>query len=149
MRRRARHYRVCAALCGSAYLTLVAGCQSPAASRQQLRALSPLDRARAVVAVTADRDLAAVHKLVDLLSDPDDGVRMYAILALRRICADDYGYRYYDPPGVRGAAVARWRDALRQGEVRLRSATSANVPRPPLTRAGPVDSQTDEEEGAP
>lgn len=60
-------------------------------------------------------DVESVHTLVNLLEDDDRAVRLVASLALRRLCGDDLGYRYYDPPAQRAAAVQRWRDALRNG----------------------------------
>ncbi len=68
-----------------------------------------------MVAVTRTGDLVAVHKLVDLLDDHDRTVRMYAILGLRRLCGEDFGYRYYAVSAERAPAVARWRETLRAG----------------------------------
>ena len=99
------------------------GCDSGAARRQLLGSGNPLDRAQAVVKVTEARDHEAVHKLVDLLEDPDGAVRMYAIIALRRLCVEDFGYRYYAGSAERATAVRRWREALRAGEVVLLSTT--------------------------
>jgi hypothetical protein len=82
-----------------------------------MRSDNALDRARGAVKAADEGDPAAVHTLVNLLEDWDEAVRMYAILALQRLCGEDLGYRYYAPPEVRSRAVARWRDALRRGEV--------------------------------
>ena len=108
---------VCTSLLGAAALCSLAGCGSPSAGRRQLYSDNALDRARAVVSVGEAGDAAAVHRLVDLLADRDAAVRMLAIRALRRLCGQDYEYRYYDPLIDRAAAVRRWRDALRAGEV--------------------------------
>jgi len=86
------------------------------AGRRELASLNPLDRARGVVKVSQRPDPGAAHKLVELLADDDPAVRMYAILALRRLYGEDYGYRYYDPPAARAAAIQRWRAALRAAE---------------------------------
>lgn len=98
-------------------LCSLAGCGSLSAGRRQLYSDNALDRARAVVSVGEARDAEAVHRLVDLLEDRDVAVRMLAINALRRLCGQDYGYRHYDPLIDRAAAVRRWRDALRAGEI--------------------------------
>lgn len=67
-------------------------------------------------------DRGAVHPLVELLEDPDRAVRMYTILALTRLCGEDFDYKYYEPEAERAAAVRRWRAALRNGEVTVRRA---------------------------
>lgn len=97
----------------------ISGCQSSAARRQELNSTYAPTRARAVVASAEAGDATAVHKLVDLLEDEDRGVRMYAIIALRRLCGVDYGFEYYAPEVERQAAVDRWREAIRAGEVHL------------------------------
>lgn len=96
------------------------GCNS-SGTRAELSSPSPVARARATVALGERRDPAAVHKLVDLLEDPDQAVRMYAILALQRITGEDFGYRYYDREAERQPAVERWRAALREGRVAVRT----------------------------
>lgn len=98
-------------------LSAAVGCDSGAAHRRALASANPLDRARGVIRVSQARDGRAVHKLVNLLEDSDPAVRMYAILALKRICGRDYGYRYYADVGERSTAVERWRQALRDGDV--------------------------------
>jgi hypothetical protein len=116
-------------LVGLACLVAVslAACQS---SRKELTSPNPLERALAVVRLAEAGDAGAVHELVNLLEDSDRAVRMYAIMGLRRLCGEDYGYRYYESDAERAAAVRRWRDALRAGEVvvRTRPATAGDEP---------------------
>lgn len=95
------------------------GCQPSAGRRERLNSTYAPTRAQAVVQSAEAGDATAIHKLVDLLEDDDRGVRMYSILALRRLCGVDYGYRYYESEAQRLIAVERWRDAIRGGEVRL------------------------------
>ncbi|MCA9242615.1 MAG: HEAT repeat domain-containing protein [Phycisphaerales bacterium] len=97
----------------------VMGCVMPSAGRAGLDAVYPPDRAQAVVQVAETRNLEAIHGLVALLDDPDSGVRMYAILALKRLCDEDYGYRYYASEADRAGAIERWREALRDGSVHV------------------------------
>jgi HEAT repeat protein len=97
-------------------LSCAAGCNS-AARREQLVSPYPLDRARAAVQLAEAGDTEAVDLLIELLNDQDRGVRMYTILALKRLCGETYGYDYYDPEPQRAAAVARWREARRRGDV--------------------------------
>ncbi|RMF85214.1 MAG: hypothetical protein D6744_01770, partial [Planctomycetota bacterium] len=98
-----------------------AGCIAPP-RRAAFDAPFAVDRARAIVAAAEQQDAGAVHVLVSLLEDEDPAVRMYAALALRRLCGQSYGYRYYAPPLERAEAVRRWRDALRSGKVVVRGA---------------------------
>lgn len=95
------------------------GCQPSAGRRERLNSTYAPTRAQAVVQSAEAGDATAIHKLVDLLEDEDRGVRMYSILALRRLCGVDYGYRYFESEAQRLIAVERWRDAIRAGEVRL------------------------------
>jgi hypothetical protein len=107
----------------------LAACQS---SRRELSSPNPLERALAIVRLAEAGDASAVHELVDLLEDSDRAVRMYAIMGLRRLCGEDYGYKFYASDAERAAAVRRWRDALRAGEVvvRRRPAAPAGEPQP-------------------
>jgi hypothetical protein len=81
-----------------------------------------MDRATAIVQVYEARDQKAIQKLVDLLDDSSSAVRLYAILALRGLTGEDFGYRYYENDIARAASVRRWRDAVRSGIVVLRAA---------------------------
>jgi len=110
---------------------LMTACYSTAPQRQQLTSSNPLDKVLGAVWLAEAGDAQAVHSLVALLEDHDRTVRMYAILALERLCGQTYGYKYYEPEAQRAAAAARWREALRRGEVRLRSVRqveSGNAP---------------------
>jgi HEAT repeat protein len=122
-------------------IACLAGCDPGTARRQQLNSENPLDRTEAIVQAYETRDQRAVHRLVGLLDDPSAAVRMYAIQALRRLCGVDYGYRYYASPAQREAAVERWRQALRSGEVVLRPSAPLNVSNqeeaPPAAGAAP------------
>jgi hypothetical protein len=125
----------CVLACWAALWAGLPGCDRSVGRRQQLASANPLDRAQAAVGTSEAGDLVAVHKLVDLLEDPDDAVRMYAMLALRRLCGEDFGYRYYESAPARAAAVQRWRQALRSGQVVVRPTSQ------PLTGRGPVKGQ--------
>ncbi len=129
-----------AAVGGLVTLCGLVGCDAAAAQRRELGSGNPLDRARGVVHVSEGHDAKAVHKLVDLLEDQDAAVRMYAILALQRLCGRDYGYHYYENESIRETAVERWRAALRSGElaVQPRGKAPAESAAPPVD-AGVVD----------
>jgi HEAT repeat protein len=105
-----------------------------------MHSVNPLDRALAAVQAANSGNAQSVGALVDLLEDPDPGVRMYAILALRRLTGEDYGYRFYESVTQRNLAVARWREALRQGKVRVRSGLAAQTPHNGPSSAGTPES---------
>lgn len=96
---------------------LSAACAPDAAERRALIARDPCTRAQAAVDVSRSRDRAYTESLINLLCDRDAGVRMYAILSLRHLYGEDFGYRYFDPEGVRQAAFERWQAAFRSGEL--------------------------------
>jgi HEAT repeat protein len=142
------HARVRIACTAAGLGLALAGCHQSAVAR--LSALDPSERAAAIVSLADAGDASAVHKLVDLLEDRDLGVRMYANLALVRLCGTDYGYHYYDPEPVRGRAVDRWRDALRDGQVTVLPPAARTAPGiSAYPDATPAPERAPEEGGAP
>lgn len=96
------------------------GCAGGGASnRERLKSPNAYERATAAVRSAEAGDAAAIHTLVDLLEDRDDGVRLYAIRALERMTGQTYDYQHFAPETQREVAVGRWREALRRGEVTL------------------------------
>lgn len=89
--------------------------------RARLQSPIPLERGQAIVALEQTRDPDVIPALIETLEDPDAGVRLLAIGALRRMCGNDYGYRYYHHESRRTAAVERWREAVRNNEIVVRS----------------------------
>ena len=122
---------VCWLVVATAGLVCSPGCGTSGTRRQQLVSPYPLDRVRAAVELAEAGDAQAVDLLIELLDDRDRGVRMYAILALERLCGETYGYNYYDPELPRAAAIKRWREARQRGEVTVRP----QPPRPSGQRA--------------
>ncbi len=90
----------------------------------------PLDRAQAAVELARRGDCRGLDLLINLLEDEAAAVRMYAINSLERLCGRDYGYHYYDPPAQRKAAVARWREARRSGELERLCRQRGQAPAP-------------------
>jgi hypothetical protein len=120
------------------------GCDSPGGDRVEMGSSYPLDRARAIVRRAEAGDAGAVDLLIGLLDDTNRGVRMYAILALQRLCGEDYGYRYYAPETERAAAIARWHEARQRGEVAVRTS-----PRPTGSNAVGASAAQGSEETSP
>lgn len=105
---------------------LIAGC-GPSGRERELTSRDPIERSRGAIGVANSDDASSLHRLVNLLEDDDPGVRLYAILALRKMTGQDYGYRYYQREIEREAAVARWREALRTGTVQTRRTEAATA----------------------
>lgn len=105
------------------------GCESAEPTERAFLSRDAVTRAQAAVQTARDGnpDDARASALVSLLADRDAGVRMYAILSLRRLYGDDLGYHYYDPEPLRAAAIDRWRAALRDGTIKPVAATGATV----------------------
>ena len=114
-----------AILAAAAVLGAVGGCSSGVTQRERMQSANAFDRADAAVQSAKAGDKLAVHTLVGLLEDRDGGVRLYAINALERLCGTTMGYRHYADELEREAAVRRWRDALRDGQVVVVPATQA------------------------
>lgn len=83
----------------------------------------PSVRMKAVLRAGRWKDRESVPYLVDRLTDGEAEVRFAAILALRRITDETFGYRYYEPAAKREQAVRRWRQWLRGGRRSARPAT--------------------------
>lgn len=62
-------------------------------------------------------DSSEARRLVEQLDSDDPAVRMMAIGALERLTGTTHGYRHYDPPLERRAAIARWQEACERGEL--------------------------------
>ena len=104
-----------------AILMLTAGCSS---SLNEPLSLADLDNPDPVVKFRAfkwagdSKEESAVPQLVDMLEDEDDSVRFFAIQTLRRITGTDNGYDYKAAPHRRAEAVKRWREYLKQRQIK-------------------------------
>lgn len=72
----------------------------------------PAVRAAALQGLGKARDKDSLRLLLRGLEDPNSRVRGQANSALMKIFQADLGFRAYDPPNTRAAAVERWRDAV-------------------------------------
>lgn len=147
-RRRQSALRACAPalLCPALLAVWLLGPGCAATSAPSLSSAYAPDRARAIVRAAERREAGAIHHLVALLEDSDAAVRMYAILALERLTGQTFEYRYYDPEPRRAAAVQRWRQAVRAGQIALSdrapgpdSQPTVSPPQPPEAAAVTAD----------
>ncbi|MFH1748093.1 MAG: hypothetical protein ABIG44_13740 [Planctomycetota bacterium] len=119
-------------------IVICTGCQSTSSRHARLQSLNPLDQVAASVQLAEAGDATAVHRLVTLLESQDGTVRMYAILALQRLCGQTHGYVYYQPLDNRTKAVQRWREALRAGRVTV-TPPASSATRSPVNPAAPEE----------
>jgi hypothetical protein len=118
--------------------SLLAGCAQPG-WRQQLQSEDPLRRIDGVIAAGRAKDPAAAPLLVDRLQDDDEAVRMYAIMALRRIEGTDLGYKYWADNADRTHMAQRWRTYLKNRQ----SPQSQPAVARHESGSGPADSHPD------
>jgi HEAT repeat protein len=72
----------------------------------------PIVRSRTIQMAAQRGDHGALPLLVNRLEDEDEGVRLFAIVALEKLTGDRLGYNYADPAPQRARAVKRWRAYL-------------------------------------
>ncbi|MEX2672069.1 MAG: hypothetical protein WD294_08175 [Phycisphaeraceae bacterium] len=94
----------------------LSGC-TPAISEGGFHAPDPGSKLYAITRAGQNRDRTAIPHLIEQLESDDQAVRMYSILALDRITGTRLGYIHHAPSHHRQAAVARWVEAYRQGEL--------------------------------
>lgn len=116
----------------TAWMALMAGCQAA----PRITSDDPVQRAQAVKRAALGDDVACVPLLVERLEDDDPAVRFYAVLALRRLAGDDFGFDYAIDPTRQQPAVQRWRDyASAHLEPKARGSSSDG------DEAGPKDAE--------
>jgi len=82
---------------------------------ETLESPDPGQRIAAIAKAADAGNHEAVPLLVDRLTDEDEAVRFYAILALERIEGTRLGYDYAKNDMGRSQAVKRWRRYVRTG----------------------------------
>jgi hypothetical protein len=92
------------------------------------------ERAQAVAVVGRQHDLSRVPDLIEMLDDPDPGVRLLAGATLRDLTGRDSGYEAWAPPEQRRAQVLDWR---RWWSARGPDAPPVEGTPPPVTRPSP------------
>ena len=113
-------------LLGCAGLLLICSC-SPPSTQGGFDSASPAARSHAIEQAVRIHDLLAVPKIVEQLDADDPVVRMLAIDALHQLTGETYGFRHFDPPHDRHAAIQEWVNAVQSGAVpHLAESGSAN-----------------------
>ena len=94
----------------------LAGCNgSDKSLYARLQDEDPAVRATAARSAGELRDRKAVPYLIDRLTDSERDVRLFSVLALRKITGLNKGYLHYAPATGRAKAERRWRDWLEAG----------------------------------
>ena len=99
------------------YVTLVAvvvgsvaasACSTPRPEKD-VRNPDPSGKIPAYKEAVRGKDRRAARQMVKDLDSDDPAVRMFAIVALRRLTGgEEFGYQYFDDPHERRPAIARW-----------------------------------------
>ncbi|HRP64162.1 MAG TPA: HEAT repeat domain-containing protein [Phycisphaerales bacterium] len=101
---------------GAAALSSLVGC-GPPAIEGRWDSGNPSARMYAIERTARSGDSSEARRLVEQLDSDDPAVRMMAIGALERLTGTTHGYRHYDPPLERRAAIERWQEACERGEL--------------------------------
>lgn len=92
-------------------------CAEPPVSEGGFDAADPGSKLYAITRAGRQKDASAIPHLIEQLDSDDQAVRMYAIGALERITGQRKGYVYYAPQAQRDAAIQRWVQACRDGQL--------------------------------
>lgn len=121
----------CAFLVAIPFL-LTIGCIEPLppSNRARIQHEEPSVRIKAIVEAGRERDDKAVPLIVDRLEDEDEGVRLYAIIALEKITGERFGYDYGESMSERAGAVERWRNFVRRRVAQSNEPGKNVIPQP-------------------
>jgi len=92
---------------------LICSCRQNKDWRTLLQSQDPVERITGAIEAAKRKDIHAVGLLAERLEDEDEAVRMYAIMALKRITGTDLGYKYWADELDRARAAQRWRDYIK------------------------------------
>lgn len=117
---------------------LTPGCSAPRPERD-VRNPNPAGKIPAYKEAVRERNLDATRQMVKDLDSDDPAVRMFAIVGLRRLTGETFGYRYFEDQHQRLPAIRRWERWLggedadnQQGAATANGATDA-----PYEASGP------------
>jgi hypothetical protein len=97
-------------------LPVLSSC-GPPATAGGFDSANPAAKMYAIEQAARANDRSAIGHIVEQLTSDDPAVRSLAIATLHRMTGETYGYRDYDPPAERQAAVDQWVKAVRSGSV--------------------------------
>lgn len=110
-------------------VAVAAGCAGPATPYPQaLHSERAGERMQACKRAAESQDHSVLGILVDRLDDDDEGVRLYAILALEKLTGTRLDYEYHAPEPLRQRAVKRWRAYLSESGAGERLALDQQAP---------------------
>jgi hypothetical protein len=108
-------------------LPALAAC-GPSATAGGFDSANPAGKLYAIEQAARTQDRAAIPRIIEQLASDDPAVRAVAIATLQKLTGETYGYRDYDPPSQRQAAIDRWIDALRADAIPVSPHASTIVP---------------------
>lgn len=83
------------------------GCTTPRPEKD-VRNPDPSGKIPAYKEAVRARDRSAVGQMVKDLDSDDPAVRLFALVGLRRLTGETFGYQYFDDEPQRRPAVKRW-----------------------------------------
>jgi hypothetical protein len=126
---------------GAIALVLAQTSCGPPAIDGGFNSANPAAKMYAIQYAARDGDREAINNIIEQLSSDDPAVRLMAIGALQRLTGQTYGYCSYDPVWQRQAAIERWVQASKAGELTVHPASSSPAKLAPAADDQPVARQ--------
>jgi hypothetical protein len=89
-------------------VALLAGACSGPAPERSVSNPDPLGKIPAFKDAVRGHDRHAARQMVKDLDSSDPAVRLFAIVGLRRLTGESFGYKYYEDDHDRRPAIKRW-----------------------------------------
>ncbi len=83
------------------------GCSTPRPEKD-VRNPDPSGKIPAYKEAVRARDRSAVRQMIKDLDSDDPAVRLFALVGLRRLTGETFGYQYFDDQRQRRPAIKRW-----------------------------------------
>ncbi len=99
------------------FLAIAVHSCGPPATSGGFNSANPASKIYAIENAVRQDDRPAVKNIIEQLDSDDQAVRAVAIAALKRMTGETFGYRDFDPPDERRAAIDRWKQAWTSGEI--------------------------------
>ncbi|MFO0081216.1 MAG: hypothetical protein ACK55O_01220 [Phycisphaerales bacterium] len=87
----------------------------------------------AIADTARDRDRRHIPDLITALDSADPAVRMLSITTLHELTGTTNGYRHFDPPERRQAAITRWRAWLAENNPPANTSSPDRAPSAPAS----------------
>jgi len=93
------------------------GCRAPGPDKD-VKNPDPAGKIPAYKAAVREKDHRAARQMVKDLRSDDPAVRLFAIVGLRRLTGETFGYQHFDDEANRRLALRRWEQWLAGNDTR-------------------------------